>query len=504
MRDRSPRSKPILKALFSFLARPEDEWPKRVRRTVPALLFFLALFLLVRGVAEPSRVIFDEETYMAVVVAYGEGSLVNEGDQHRPWNFEHPPTAKWIMWASYELHGRPLHELNSTERGHVCRVFEIGTNPPCAPFVESLRRPGAILAAGGVVGLYWIALRLFRSLMAGLLAAALLLADPLYFVLARVAVLEVYPTAFLLLAFGLFLGSTRLHRIAGAIVLGLALSSKFPAAFLLPGFAFLAFSQSGRPERRDRLRHAAVYALAVPAAVYVLSYAPFVWVWATHGGPLFAVRTLFLTQWSSLTWAYAGPPGEVPAILAGITSPAWTWPWMRRPLVLYMEPSEVGGTVILRSLLTVGNPVTWWGGLAVGVYAAGGGLRRLWARRATRAREWLSAAAHQLDPRGAQGPGLLAAFLFLSAWLPFFLLARHAFLYYFLIAAPFLSLQLSACLAILLRRSRGAQVAALLVVALVLLAAHTYWPIVTFEAVTRAQFDRIVETIPWMEVWRRS
>lgn len=82
------------------------------------------------------------------------GTSSNETDSYRPWNYEHPPTAKWILWLAYEAGGRPLHALNATERGDVCRPQPEGADPQCAPFVRAFHLPGAFPAAPALAWFY--------------------------------------------------------------------------------------------------------------------------------------------------------------------------------------------------------------------------------------------------------------------------------------------------------------------------------------------------------------
>lgn len=496
-----PRLRSARRALRHFLVRAESDLPTWVRRGIPIILFLVSLSVFLPSLSTPSRLVFDEKIYVAAVRLHGQGELVSEQLENRPLNFEHPPVAKWLMLASYEVHGRPLAELDAAGVGDACRVFETGTDAKCGPLVVAVRRPGAVVAAGGVVGMFWVGLRLFGRLQYGLLAAGLLLLDPLYFLMARVAMLDIYQTAFVLLAFGLFLGPIRIHRIAGSLALGLAVASKLPAAFFIPAFGFLAYVRAGPIERRLRLRRALLYAIGLPTLAYALSYTPFFWAWFQVGGPAKALGMFLYTQWSAFTWSYLGPPGELSTLQSAVTSPPWTWPWMRTPVPFYLDSQPVDGSLHIRSLLTIGNPVIWWSGLGVVLVIVLRGLRGITLRTRPRVGALVSAARQSFPTMGAlSGPGF-AALLFLSGWLPFFLIARHGFLYYFVLASPFLSLLLARGLFHLLNGSTKARVGAVLLVALALWTAIFYRPVVTFEAIPRAAFDRIVDSIPWMEIW---
>ncbi len=110
---------------------------------------------------------------------------------------------------------------------------------------------GALTAAF----LYLLARLLFRRRSVGLFAAALALAEGMLFANSRIAMNDVYVTGFLIMAATLFvpiwLGSWRkpwqvllLLPIIG-VLLGLALASKWVAAYAIGGFLLLMLLRSG-------------------------------------------------------------------------------------------------------------------------------------------------------------------------------------------------------------------------------------------------------------------
>ena len=104
-------------------------------------------------------------------------------------------------------------------------------------------------------------------------------------------------------------------------------------------------------------------------------------------------------------------------------SPPWSWPLLKRPVLLYFEP----GGRSYRTILAVGNPVTW--ALALASLVDG-------ARRAAR---WVLGSRSGVTPAA----DLLAIGGFAVMWLPWFLLAmsrNFTFSYYLLPALPFLFL----------------------------------------------------------------
>ena len=117
------------------------------------------------------------------------------------------------------------------------------------------RLPGVLMGAATAAFLYLLARLLFRRRSVGLFAAALALAEGMLFANSRIAMNDVYVTGFLVMATTLFvpiwLGSWRrpwqvllLLPIIG-VLLGLALASKWVAAYAIGGFMLLILLRSG-------------------------------------------------------------------------------------------------------------------------------------------------------------------------------------------------------------------------------------------------------------------
>ncbi|MFN8521390.1 MAG: phospholipid carrier-dependent glycosyltransferase, partial [Chloroflexota bacterium] len=116
------------------------------------------------------------------------------------------------------------------------------------------RLPGVLMGALTAVGIYLLARVLFRRRSVGLFAAALALAEGMLFANPRIAMNDAYVTGFLVLAAALFapvwLGTWRrwwqvvlVVPLVGAL-LGLALASKWVAAYAIGGFVLLVLLRS--------------------------------------------------------------------------------------------------------------------------------------------------------------------------------------------------------------------------------------------------------------------
>ncbi|UCF44976.1 MAG: glycosyltransferase family 39 protein [Candidatus Bathyarchaeota archaeon] len=95
------------------------------------------------------------------------------------------------------------------------------------------------------------------------------------------------------------------------------------------------------------------------------------------------------------------------------SSPWWTWPFMLKPVWLYVSylPLSVKSTIVL-----LGNPAVWWAGFAFIILAV---------ERAVRKRVFA---------------GIFIAAFFFFQWLPYALISRVTFLYHFYVSVPFLCL----------------------------------------------------------------
>ncbi|MFN8520401.1 MAG: phospholipid carrier-dependent glycosyltransferase [Chloroflexota bacterium] len=116
------------------------------------------------------------------------------------------------------------------------------------------RMPGVLMGALTAAGIYLLARVLFRRRSVGLFAAALAMAEGMLFVNSRIAMNDVYVTGFLVMAAALFapvwLGTWRRWWQATLVVplvgvlLGLALASKWVAAYAIGGFVLLVLLRS--------------------------------------------------------------------------------------------------------------------------------------------------------------------------------------------------------------------------------------------------------------------
>lgn len=456
---------------------------------LPLLVFAVAFTTYNIEVEVPSIIDFDEAHYVNVGRNMTAGVLIDpQWAEPRPHNFEHPPVGKYLIAFGYALFGRPHGDLAWPEYKELCST----DNPECLVDSHAWRQMSVTVGALGVLGLYWLGLRLFGSVAAGLGAASLLLFDGLYYLHSRIAMLDIFPVGFSLLAFGVLLGPRRWHPWAAGVLFGLACASKHPALFLAPVFLVLAGLRSPRPGLRGKLADAALWAVLVPLATYVLTYAPYFWTWSHMGGPGFAAHMFAYVHEEGFRWTYrAALETPHPYI-----SEPWSWILMRRP-VLYFVGYDAAQNV--GHIYALGNPFTWWTGSVAILYTwlvlPGRWMlgRPRWGLRAFG--QWALRARLPLSPDGAL---LVATLLFAASYGPFFLVQRDQFNFYFLLAAPFFALVLGAYVGRALDAGGRPRLVALAFLIVAFAVFVFFHPVVAGTYIPEEDFQFIMHTVPRM------
>jgi dolichyl-phosphate-mannose-protein mannosyltransferase len=194
------------------------------------------------------------------------------------------------------------------------------------------------------------------------------------------------------------------YRLGAGAALGAAVATKWSGVYALAFAALLCAAWSWR-DRRGRsggrwLGTLLASFLAVPLAVYLLSYGAF---WVQHGPDLPGFVRLQLDMLSYQRHHLRVQPEN---------SAPWTWPLLLHPIQYY---AEVRGGDVSR-IVALGNPVVWWGFLVSLPVAAFTVLRRP---------TWREAVVF-----GGYG----------AMFLPWLLVPRTQFLFYLLPAVPFMCL----------------------------------------------------------------
>jgi dolichyl-phosphate-mannose--protein O-mannosyl transferase len=427
----------------------------------------------------------------------------------------HPPVGKWMIAAGMWLFG-PDNPLG-------------------------WRFSAALTGTLSIALLALIAQKLFRSLILGAAAGLLLAVDGHHLVMSRTSLLDIFLMFWILAAFGALLmdrddGRRRLAarlgrqaavspagcpsrlqllfgpwlgirwwRILAGVCLGLALGTKWSALFFIAGFGLLTVFWDLSARRTAGIRgwiSAGIIKDGLPAFLSVVPVAAATYV-ATWTGWLRSTDAYY-RQWAttnpSAEWGWL--PDSVRSLAhyhleaykfhQGLSSEhpyeasAWSWLVMGRPTSFYYESPKQGTAgcdvdQCTSAILSVGNPLIWWGAAVSMVI-----LLFWWAGR----RDWRAGAV-----LAAVGCG----------YVPWFLYPERTMFYFYAISfAPFLVLGLVYSMGLVLgrrtdplwRRRSGLYGVVLFLVGAVLLSAFFY-PVWTAEIISYQDW----RVRMWMPSW---
>lgn len=340
------------------------------------------------------------------------------------------------------------------------------------------RLPGILFAAILAFFLVLLARRLFASAVLPVLVGLAVLLDGAMFAQARIGMNDVYVGTLIVVGWYFVVAAHRPRRsaaldllIAGA-VFGLALATKWVAAYAVAGVGLAALAATARayargrpgsggpldllrpvrlpprvargvPERLRRFAasedgalsariplHAAFLALcfgAIPLAIYLAGYVRW------FGGPTAPYGWDLVELTRQMYWYHSSLTAPHPA-----GSPWWSWPLVLKPVYWYLGQSSGNDNAYIYD---AGNIVLFWGGIAAIAWCA---------VAAVRARSV------------ALGFVVFALLTQYVAWIP---ISRVLFFYHFFTALPFYLLGLAAALAVLWESGRRTLVAGFLALA---------------------------------------
>lgn len=316
-------------------ANPRDskpEWLAEFEKDRPlyvllGAMILLGVYLRLVGMDGPTALKWDEHHYVVTARNYLNHTYLYN---------DHPPLSKLVIMAFMQV---------------------LGDNP------IAWRLP-SLLAGFVNMGLIWtLTYRVFSSYRAAWLATAFVAVDGFFIVYSRTALLDGIIVALSLASvLALLSGKTFWSAIGAGIFAGSALS------FKLTGLVFVGISAAiclASPRLR---RHTPLLLLTI-VAVYFAQYS-YSLMRVGRPADLAAVIAENKRMFSSnLSYTYVHP----------YSSKWYTWFLPTKPLFIRHD-SDVDGSVI--ALLTLGNPLLWWGAILAVVEAARlvleGGLGRLW------------------------------------------------------------------------------------------------------------------------------
>ena len=492
----------------------------------------LAFFLRRWHLGTPHQFSFDETYYakdawsllhFGYVRSYVEGAdtSILDGDplglwQDGPSMIVHPEVGKWLIALG---------------------IKAFGMDP------MGWRIASAVVGSLMVLVMCRFVRRVTGSTALGLVGGLLLSLDGLHLVLSRLALLDIFLAFFILcgahcvvadrqwLRDRLSAGASRVlwrpWLLAGGVVFGLAVGTKWSGLYALAVFGVLAWVWSAGARRAFGQRRPWLRSIpldAIPAFLALVGVAGVVYVASWTGWLMHAdayeqslSNTQYTTYGGGEQWPTAIEPdadgwGEVTQSLRSLAhyhrdvymfhthflndsthdyaSKPLSWLVIGRPVgvdaQLDIEPGSQGceaapGSTCLRQVLLIGNPLIWWGGCLALVFSVG-----MWVL----ARDWR---------HGVAVAGIAAT------WLPWFAYDdRPIFSFYAITALPFLVLSLVLALGTMIgpsdlpsrRRTTGVVVAGSYVVLVVLMSAW-FWPVWTDGLLTLHEWRQRI----WFSRW---
>ncbi|MEY3254187.1 MAG: hypothetical protein RJA01_193 [Actinomycetota bacterium] len=292
-----------------------------------SILLFSALTRFI-NLGRPAELVFDEVYYVDGAKDYLAHGV--ELDKGAAEFIVHPPVGKWAIALGI-------------------KVF--GDNP------FGWRFTAALIGTVSILLVYLIAKHLFKSEFISVVAAALMALDGLHLVMSRTALLDIFLSFFILLAFYLLIKEKLWWA---GVVFGLALGTKWSAIYVLAAVGIYLLIAS----RRYLLTP--IQFGVLPLMVYIASW--FGWFLSADGWS----RNSKSNPLASLINYHR----EILNFHTGLTTDhsyqasAWNWLVLGRPTsFFYDDPKSCGADSCSQEVLAIGTPILWWAGL-VAIFVA--------------------------------------------------------------------------------------------------------------------------------------
>ena len=237
--------------------------------------------------------------------------------------------------------------------------------------------------------MYLLARRLWPNRLFAIAAATLVCFDGMFFIQSRIGMIDIFPIFFILCAYFLFMvhiqsrsfNASMVSLLALGTVLGIGIAAKWIVLaawasivlFLVlrillrslniefgpAGWPFLSWRRGEGPRVADLfwptyLAVAVIALIVIPLGIYILSWYPFFARGQFHNLADLVNYQLQAYEYHKNLKA-THPYG----------SPAWSWPFLARPVLYYAEYTNLGvdhwsGQPLISRMSNLGNPWIWW------------------------------------------------------------------------------------------------------------------------------------------------
>lgn len=319
---------------------PRKPWTRNdayIALSIAAVFYLIGLWRL----HEPQKAVFDECYHGRSGMEYILGL--------NPTEWTHPPLGKLLIATSLTVWGG---NFNPRE----------GIYKPDMPFTQrsviGWRFASLVAGSLALIVLYILARSMLGSTNPAAIATIMLACDGIFFVQSRIAMTNAFTVLFILIA---ALGAWKYRQTEKhpwlfvlALGLGCAIATRWSTLFALGLLGLylcnfeirrLIWKRSGPLVWITSVLWFAVVFLLIPAAIYVISYIPYMR--QGHG-----IDKVLSEQWEM--WRYHTGMKET----HGYSSPWWTWPFTLRPTWYAYDSNPTGD--IRSGIVAIGNAGIWW------------------------------------------------------------------------------------------------------------------------------------------------
>ncbi len=410
--------------------------------------------------------------------------------------FEYERTLRTSTYFDEIYHARTAYE-------HIHRIepYE-STHPPLGKIFIALgiliagmnpfgwRIAGVLFGAAMIPVMYIFGKKMFEERFYAFCAAFLIMFDFMHFVQSRIATIDTYGVFFIILMYyymydyyvnkSYALGYRRSLKslFFCGLFFGLGAASKWIAIYGAAGLAFLFFLTKYEEygdyrlltsDRRYRevpwlkqffshyiirtMAFCILFFIAIPAAIYLMSYIPFMMV----PGPGHGLKDVFTYQVHMYKY-HANLTAD-----HSFKSSWWSWPIIWKPIWFYAASDLPEGRAA--SIVSMGNPAIWWAGIAA------------------------VAAAVLISVKNRDRKMIPVFVAMLSQYLPWIPVDRVTFIYHFYAVVPFMILAMVYVIKHLIEKNRDFKYGAwaYLFIAGVLFA--MFYPVLSGMEVDRTYID---------------
>lgn len=430
--------------------------------------------------------------------AHNPAMLFDEQDTVEPYSSYMSSTyfdEIYFPRTAYEhIHGYPVYEITHPPMGKVImslgiRIF--GMNP------FGWRFMGTLFGVALVPLMYLLGLKIFKKRFYAFAAAFLMMFDFMRLAQTRLATIDSY-SAFFILCMYYFMydyftqksyekkqfWKSLIPLFFCGIMFGLGAATKWVCLYTGVGLAFLFFLakyleaddiSAGRAVLADKRKSwfannfvptccaCILFFIVIPGVIYFLSYIPYM-----APSPDKSLTDIVL---ENQTYMYRYHSGLTEGHPYG--SAWYTWPINMRPIYYYSGKYANIAEGMGTSIVSMGNPLVWWMGLACIVPAA----FYAWKKR---------------------DKGMLVVFVgYAVQFFPWILVTRVAFIYHYFTAVPFMIFMIVYVIKNLIEDGVISKTVLWIYLGLVLLLFVMYYPVLTGREVSR----EYINALRWFSTW---